>query len=158
MFIFIYFPIFRRFNLIDPKETEVLRDLEIALRLTDDQLNNSTNSNSTTVKDVEHVSLAATTNSSSTTNIDNSNLIDGDSTAQPICKQPLESGNVNNNINSLNNQQIQNNCPGSGGGGGGGGGINSGTGSTGSIGVIGCGVGYSTANSTQQSTTNTQTA
>jgi hypothetical protein len=27
----------RRFNLVDSKETEVLRDLEIALRLTDDQ-------------------------------------------------------------------------------------------------------------------------
>jgi hypothetical protein len=79
---------------------------------------------------------------------DNSS-IDGDSTAQPICKQPLESGNVNNNLNSLTNQQIQNNCPGSGGGGG--------SGSTGSIGVIGCGY-TSAANSTQQSTTNTQTA
>lgn len=29
-------PLHRRFNLIEPKETDVLRDLEIALRLTDD--------------------------------------------------------------------------------------------------------------------------
>jgi hypothetical protein len=32
-----FFCYHRRFNLVDSKETEVLRDLEIALRLTDDQ-------------------------------------------------------------------------------------------------------------------------
>lgn len=44
-----------RFNLIEPKETEVLRDLEIALRLAEDSNQESTNENldSTDQSDVE---------------------------------------------------------------------------------------------------------
>lgn len=201
----------RRFNLIEPKETEVLRDLEIALRLTDDPVPSSGTSSSSTstgttnpqqqqqpssnssaaAGDSGSVSATSTSASTSTTTtgvssdpcrtsgapdgsamlVENNNsscsgsgnatLIDGDATAQPICKQPLESGSVNNShsnaTNSSNKEQMMQTC-GPGGGGGGSGG--SGTSSTGSVGMIGCGVGYSSssgaAGSTQQ-TSNTQT-
>lgn len=39
-------PLCRRFNLIDPKETEVLHDLEVALRLTEDSSATNTSSSS----------------------------------------------------------------------------------------------------------------
>ncbi|XP_050080546.1 MOB kinase activator-like 2 [Anopheles maculipalpis] len=200
----------RRFNLIESKETEVLRDLEIALRLTDDPtapataatdssasiasttsastgttntcsssstsstascspplLLTSTNtsavppnngavnssgcptqlppSSSTTnaySADNNNSSSSDNTNSSSTTALNHA-LIDGDATAQPICKQPLESGSVVNS-NSHNHhahphhhhhhQHKVESCATGGGGSGS---------STGSVGVTGCGVGYS---------------
>lgn len=178
----------RRFNLIEPKETEVLRDLEIALRLTDDPVPSSANSSSTgssnqqqpSSNSADSGSVSATSTSPSASLgvssasvtaasaggpcVENNNssssdsgvatmhsLIDGDATAQPICKQPLESGSVNNshNVSSSNKEQMMQTC----GPGGGGGGSGS---STGSVGVIGCGVGYGGGGSTQQ-TSNTQT-
>ncbi|XP_035892947.1 MOB kinase activator-like 2 isoform X2 [Anopheles stephensi] len=201
----------RRFNLIEPKETEVLRDLEIALRLTDDPTapvtaatdssasiasttsastgttnTCSSSSTSSTASCSPPLLLTSTTTtttvppnnngavnsgcpsqlpSSTTCSADNNNssssdntttsstvlnhaLIDGDATAQPICKQPLESGSVVVNSNSHNHhphphhhhhhhQHKVESCA-TGGGGGGGSGS-----STGSVGVTGCGVGYS---------------
>lgn len=174
----------RRFNLIEPKETEVLRDLEIALRLTDDPVPSSATSSSTgstsstqqqpaapsssSAADSGSVSATSTATTASASAaggpcVENNNssssdsgvatlhsLIDGDATAQPICKQPLESGSVNNshNVSSSNKEQMMQTC-----GPGGGGGSGS---STGSVGVIGCGVGYGGGGSTQQ-TSNTQT-
>ncbi|XP_062561693.1 MOB kinase activator-like 2 isoform X1 [Armigeres subalbatus] len=182
----------RRFNLIEPKETEVLRDLEIALRLTDDPVpssatGSSTGSSSTSSNQqqpaapsnnsgdsgsVSATSTATTASACASASVatglggpcvENNNssssdsgvatmhsLIDGDATAQPICKQPLESGSVNNshNVSSSNKEQMMQTC-----GPGGGGGSGS---STGSVGVIGCGVGYGGGGSTQQ-TSNTQT-
>ncbi|XP_058829394.1 MOB kinase activator-like 2 isoform X4 [Topomyia yanbarensis] len=186
----------RRFNLIEPKETEVLRDLEIALRLTDDPVPASAGGSTTQQSSAgsDSASVSATSTSTASTGgstagtvtggglaapvttggscVENNNssssdsgvammhsLIDGDATAQPICKQPLESGNVNNSHNATSSrEQMMQTCgPGLGGGGGGSGS------STGSVGVIGCGVGYSTgltssggSNSTQQ-TSNPQT-
>lgn len=43
-----------RFNLIEPKETEVLRDLEIALRLTEDSNQESTSENPDSTISVDH--------------------------------------------------------------------------------------------------------
>lgn len=187
----------RRFNLIEPKETEVLRDLEIALRLTDDPTavpttgastasSSSTSSSSTTTTTTttsnsnsgsssNHQQAAAPSDSGSATSttasdscllrttgvtgvaadsdrmlVENNNsssaatFIDGDATAQPICKQPLESGSVNNSHSSVsgsNKEQMMQTC-----GPGGGGGSGS-TSSTGSVGMIGCGVGYSSSSS-----------
>uniref|UniRef100_A0A1Q3G266 Putative mob1/phocein family n=1 Tax=Culex tarsalis TaxID=7177 RepID=A0A1Q3G266_CULTA len=189
----------RRFNLIEPKETEVLRDLEIALRLTDDAVPSTgatSSSSSTTTTTTTSSSSPASTNqpnssSSSATDsgsatstiasdscllrtggtvesermlVENNNsssatFIDGDATAQPICKQPLESGSVNNshsNATSSNKEQMMQTC------GPGGGGSGS-TSSTGSVGMIGCGVGYSSSSgaagstAAQASSSNTQT-
>lgn len=186
----------RRFNLIEPKETEVLRDLEIALRLTDDPVPSSagsTQQSSAAGSDSASMSATSTSTASSGTGVTSSgstvagtatpggvtaagagscvennnssssdsgvammhSLIDGDATAQPICKQPLESGNVNNSHNATSSkEQMMQTCgPGLGGGGGSGS-------STGSVGVIGCGVGYSTSSGTSNSTqqnSNTQT-
>uniref|UniRef100_A0A2M4A736 Putative mob1/phocein family n=1 Tax=Anopheles triannulatus TaxID=58253 RepID=A0A2M4A736_9DIPT len=224
----------RRYNLIESKETEVLRDLEIALRLTDDPTaavdkdssasivsttvssssssstgatnansnnnNSNSNHNATICSSSSNSSTASSSpplllpgsatnqatggggshtnnacSSSSSPNIgrcaENNNssssdnapfgagatLIDGDATAQPICKQPLESGGSSCVVNSCSNHHHP---PGSGAGGNpilGGkdlqqpqqhhmmmqsscGGSGS---STGSVGVVGCGVGYS---------------
>ncbi|XP_049543216.1 MOB kinase activator-like 2 isoform X2 [Anopheles darlingi] len=222
----------RRYNLIESKETEVLRDLEIALRLTDDptaavdkdssasivsttvssssssstgatNANSNSNHNATICSSSSNSSTASSSpplllpgsatnqatgggagahtnnacSSSSSPNIgrcaENNNssssdnvppfgagatLIDGDATAQPICKQPLESGGSSCVVNSCSNHHHP---PGSGAGGNpilGGkdqqqhhhhqhmmmqsscGGSGS---STGSVGVVGCGVGYS---------------
>lgn len=68
----------RRFNLIEPKETDVLRDLEIALRLSDDNasVNCDSNSSGTTSTIADDRSLP------------NSSIIDGDATILPICTQP----------------------------------------------------------------------
>uniref|UniRef100_A0A1Q3G2B0 Putative mob1/phocein family n=1 Tax=Culex tarsalis TaxID=7177 RepID=A0A1Q3G2B0_CULTA len=190
----------RRFNLIEPKETEVLRDLEIALRLTDDPVptgaTSSSSSTATATTTTTSSSSPASTNqpnssSSSATDsgsatstiasdscllrtggtvesermlVENNNsssatFIDGDATAQPICKQPLESGSVNNshsNATSSNKEQMMQTC------GPGGGGSGS-TSSTGSVGMIGCGVGYSSSSgaagstAAQASSSNTQT-
>uniref|UniRef100_A0A1Q3G224 Putative mob1/phocein family n=1 Tax=Culex tarsalis TaxID=7177 RepID=A0A1Q3G224_CULTA len=191
----------RRFNLIEPKETEVLRDLEIALRLTDDPVptgaTSSSSSTATATTTTTSSSSPASTNqpnssSSSATDsgsatstiasdscllrtggtvesermlVENNNsssatFIDGDATAQPICKQPLESGSVNNshsNAASSNKEQLMQTC------GPGGGGSGS-TSSTGSVGMIGCGVGYSSSSSgaagsaaAQASSSSTQT-
>lgn len=188
----------RRFNLIEPKETEVLRDLEIALRLTDDptvpttgaSTSSSSSSSSTTTTTTTSTSnqQAAPSDSGSATSttasdscllrtatvgvgvasgdsdrmlVENNNsssaatFIDGDATAQPICKQPLESGSVNNSHSSVsgsNKEQMMQTC-----GPGGGGGSGS-TSSTGSVGMIGCGVGYSSSSSTSNSTAAQQTA
>ncbi|XP_052903407.1 MOB kinase activator-like 2 isoform X2 [Anopheles moucheti] len=207
----------RRFNLIESKETEVLRDLEIALRLTDDptapaavtdgkadssaSIASTTSASTGTTNTCSSSSTSSTAScsppllltaaaaaasnavpsnngavnnscntpsqlsSSNTCSADNNNssssesghattntvlnhaLIDGDATAQPICKQPLESGSVVNS-NSHNNHphhhhHHHHHHPGGGGkvepcatGGGSGS-------STGSVGVTGCGVGYS---------------
>ncbi|KAL9911358.1 MOB kinase activator 2 isoform 2-T2 [Glossina fuscipes fuscipes] len=87
----------RRFNLIDEKETDVLRDLEVALRLTDD-----TNSSSTTQVDHETASAsesgAKTAEDVNLTTVQHNNiapagvaasLIDSNVTATlPICTQP----------------------------------------------------------------------
>uniref|UniRef100_A0A182W9E1 MOB kinase activator-like 2 n=1 Tax=Anopheles minimus TaxID=112268 RepID=A0A182W9E1_9DIPT len=212
----------RRFNLIESKETEVLRDLEIALRLTDDptapaavtdgkadssaSIASTTTASTGTTNTCSSSSTSSTAScsppllltaaaaasstvppnngavnscpsplpSSNTCSADNNNssssesghgtttttsttvlnhaLIDGDATAQPICKQPLESGSVVNS-NSHNHHphhhhhhhHQHHHHPGGGGmvescatGGGGGSGS-----STGSVGVTGCGVGYS---------------
>ncbi|KAG4076530.1 hypothetical protein HA402_011346 [Bradysia odoriphaga] len=74
----------KRFNLIESKETDVLRDLEIALRLSDDSASVSCDSNS-----------SGPTSSSTITaddrHLTNSSIIDGDATMLPICTQP-ESG------------------------------------------------------------------
>lgn len=193
----------RRFNLIEPKETEVLRDLEIALRLTDDPVptgagatssSSSTNTTTTTTSSSSSASANQPSSSSSASATDsgsaasttasdmcllrtgtvdsermlvennnsssNSTFIDGDATAQPICKQPLESGSVNNshsNATSSNKEQMMQTC-----GPGGGGGSGS-TSSTGSVGMIGCGVGYSSSSgaagstAAQANSSNTQT-
>lgn len=179
----------RRFNLIEPKETEVLRDLEVALRLTDDPTtaavpttgastsSSSSSSSSTTTTTTTTSNSGSSSNhqgapsdsgsATSTTasdscllrtvpatdsdrmlveNNNSSTFIDGDATAQPICKQPLESGSVNNSHSSVsgsNKEQMMQTC-GPGGGGGGGSGSTS---STGSVGMIGCGVGYSSSSS-----------
>lgn len=179
----------RRFNLIEPKETEVLRDLEIALRLTDDPTVPTTGAASSTAtttsaSNQQHAasSLAGTADSSSATsttasdscllrtsaaadaermlvennnssNSSNNTFIDGDATAQPICKQPLESGSVNNshsNVSGSNKEQMMQTC-----GPGGGGGSGS-TSSTGSVGMIGCGVGYSSTTSSSNSASTAQ--
>lgn len=52
---------FRRFNLIDPKETEVLHDLEVALRLTEDSTSSSScnSSDAATQQQQQQTSLAA---------------------------------------------------------------------------------------------------
>lgn len=65
----------RRFNLIESKETDVLRDLELALRLTEDPTVNS----------------ETTTTSSDDCDSHTAALIDGDATIKPIVTQP-ESG------------------------------------------------------------------
>uniref|UniRef100_A0A182QET9 Uncharacterized protein n=1 Tax=Anopheles farauti TaxID=69004 RepID=A0A182QET9_9DIPT len=228
----------RRFNLIEPKETEVLRDLEVALRLTDDPTapaldsssgasiastttagtttntcsssstsstascspplllgaaaatastnatttvntsssfssttcNNSADNNNSSSSD--SVPVAPNTTTTTTTNSSSNHaLIDGDATAQPICKQPLESGSV---VNSSSHHNHHHHHHGGGGGGitgkvepCGGGGSGS---STGSVGVSGCGVGYSvvgggggggtsssSSQQSQQANSNTQT-
>ncbi|EDS37652.1 conserved hypothetical protein [Culex quinquefasciatus] len=195
----------RRFNLIEPKETEVLRDLEIALRLTDDPVPSGATSSSSTTNTTTTTSSASTnqqqpnsssisssscaatattttTDSGSATsttasdscllrtdaatermqvennNSSSSTFIDGDATAQPICKQPLESGSVNNshsNATSSNKEQMMQTC--------GPGGTGSTGSSTGSVGMIGCGVGYSSSSgaagstAAQQQSSNTQT-
>ncbi|XP_052861783.1 MOB kinase activator-like 2 isoform X2 [Anopheles cruzii] len=239
----------RRYNLIESKETEVLRDLEIALRLTDDPTtaattaaaalttatdkdssssastgsttasataatggaitNNNNNittcssnaSSSTASSSLPTLLGAAASSATSTTaggsgsgsgsnspnhqngrcgGPENNNssssdngaaaatLIDGDATAQPICKQPLESGSScvvnssNHNAGSVpvppgvlmslagmagkdhhhhhHHHQHQPAMMMMQGCGGGGGGSGS---STGSVGVVSCGVGYS---------------
>lgn len=181
----------RRFNLIEPKETEVLRDLEVALRLTDDPTTaaavptTGASTSSSSAASSSSTTTTTTTSSGSSSNhqqggvpsdsgsatsttasdscllrtvpatdnermlVENNNsstFIDGDATAQPICKQPLESGSVNNSHSSVsgsNKEQMMQTC-GPGGGGGGGSGSTS---STGSVGMIGCGVGYSSSSS-----------
>lgn len=53
----------RRFNLIEPKETEVLRDLEIALRLTDDPVpSGATSSSSSSTTNTTTTTSSASTN------------------------------------------------------------------------------------------------
>lgn len=94
----------RRFNLIDPKETEVLRDLEIALHLTDDvQPTGGATTTTAVASDSVSITTAGSTMTSSSgiggtdtscmSDMSLTQVIDGDAMAQPICKQPLESGN-----------------------------------------------------------------
>ncbi|XP_055855591.1 MOB kinase activator-like 2 isoform X2 [Episyrphus balteatus] len=103
----------RRFNLIDEKETDVLRDLEVALRLTDDGSNSSETASSQTgggsssatgagsggsssaTATVHHTGAAVTTMTGTVTGasedvnlLQSGRLIDGDAMAQPICTQP----------------------------------------------------------------------
>lgn len=107
-FKFYLFAFNRRFNLIDPKETEVLRDLEIALHLTDDNVPPTGGAASDSVSMASATSTLTNTTAGSTitsssgiggtdTSMSDSSMshtqIDGDALAQPICKQPLESGN-----------------------------------------------------------------
>ncbi|KAJ6628662.1 MOB kinase activator-like 2 [Pseudolycoriella hygida] len=66
----------KRFNLIESKETDVLRDLEIALRLSDDNVSVNYDSNS------------GTTSTISDDRLPSSSIIDGDATMLPICTQP----------------------------------------------------------------------
>lgn len=101
----------RRFNLIEPKETEVLRDLEIALRLTDDDLaspppgSSSSSSSGTTAtshlvaisnvfspdssaansSNMEFISYEPQSQTTTTQVVD---VIDGSSIHQPIVTQP----------------------------------------------------------------------
>jgi len=116
----------RRFNLIDPKETECLRDLEIALHLTDE---NPPSCSSDTVSLTSAASTLTNTTASMASSVggeasnqSNSSYlssteshqqhhhhhhqqqIDGDAQVAPICKQPLES---RNDPVSLINQQDQ---------------------------------------------------
>lgn len=103
----------RRFNLIESKETDVLRDLEIALRLTDDPAcpqqpasltNSETNSQNGLLQQSSLTSMASLAMASATATAPSSghpsmlsaddsttSLIDGDASIQPICTQP-ESG------------------------------------------------------------------
>ncbi len=92
----------RRFNLIESKETDVLRDLEIALRLSDDNVSVNYDSNSS----------GTTSTNADDRNLPNSSIIDGDATMLPICTQP-ESG--------IQPTADQSTIRGAGGGGGGGG-------------------------------------
>lgn len=80
----------RRFNLIDPKETECLRDLEVALHLTDE---NPPSCGSDT----------ASLSSSVASDQQQQQLLDS-SAVNVICKQPLESVSL---INSGNLHQHQ---------------------------------------------------
>ncbi|XP_055904698.1 MOB kinase activator-like 2 isoform X2 [Eupeodes corollae] len=102
----------RRFNLIDEKETDVLRDLEVALRLTDDGSNSSETASIQTGSSAVtggggamssaakatasvHAGTAVTTMTGTVTGasedvnlLQSGRLIDGDAMAQPICTQP----------------------------------------------------------------------
>jgi hypothetical protein len=107
----------RNFNLIESKETEVLLDLEVALRLTDDQASSSSSSGTSAQQQQQ---ISNNINSSDINNINSNsnnsvecapsisdkepyssstssaaaamNVIDGDQNSIPIVKQPLESG------------------------------------------------------------------
>lgn len=127
----LYLSLNRRFNLIDPKETEVLRDLEIALHLTDDSVQapptggaasdsvsmasaTSTLTNTTAGSTMTSSSgIGGTDTSMSDSSMMSHTQIDGDALAQPICKQPLESGNdpvsliSSHHNNSSNHEQQQ---------------------------------------------------
>ncbi|XP_060658741.1 MOB kinase activator-like 2 isoform X2 [Drosophila nasuta] len=65
----------RRFNLIDEKETDVLRDLEVALRLTDDNSGQDAGTQATaaTATDEQHHQQQQHNNSSSSTNSHSNN-------------------------------------------------------------------------------------
>ncbi|XP_016955432.2 MOB kinase activator-like 2 isoform X2 [Drosophila biarmipes] len=108
----------RRFNLIDEKETDVLRDLEVALRLTDDttggcqdatsssssvhehssgdlqhqqqqhQQQQHHNSSSNSTSSAEALHVNSQSNNGSTSASASVSLIDGDAVAPPICTQP----------------------------------------------------------------------
>lgn len=89
----------RRFNLVDPKETEVLRDLEIALRLTDDNPPITGGSDTMSMASATSTLTNTTTSSAMTSSsgigsmADSSILSDTQQSQQqiddPICKQPL---------------------------------------------------------------------
>lgn len=91
----------RRFNLIDEKETDVLRDLEVALRLTDDhqqQLAAAATATTTTTD--------ASKGSSDVKRIEDGGSSGGDATmVKPICTQPESmkalSNSDGNNVNIL---------------------------------------------------------
>lgn len=67
-----YLNFHRRFNLIEAKETDVLRDLELALRLTDDPAPPSSESNSSSSSTATATTTTATT-TTTTTNTTSSN-------------------------------------------------------------------------------------
>lgn len=120
----------RRFNLIDEKETDVLRDLEVALRLTDDGSSSSETASiqtgssaagalSSTATASVHTGAAVTTmtgtviGASEDVNLlQSGRLIDGDAMAQPICTQPEAKKGLNSEQSDIR-----------GGAGGGGGGL-----------------------------------
>lgn len=90
----------RRFNLIDEKETDVLRDLEVALRLTDDhqQQQQQISTASTTTTDPSRADAKRIE--------DGSGSSSGDATmVKPICTQPESmkalSNSDGNNVNIL---------------------------------------------------------
>ncbi|XP_063704674.1 MOB kinase activator-like 2 isoform X2 [Culicoides brevitarsis] len=107
----------RRFNLIDPKETEVLRDLEIALHLTDESVQQqptggASDSVSITTAGSTITSSSGIGGTDTSCLSDNTSMtqIDGDAMAQPICKQPLESGNdpvslISSHHNNMQHEQ-----------------------------------------------------
>lgn len=141
----------RRFNLIDEKETDVLRDLEIALRLTDDGNNTSSSASvslsSTTTTTTASISTSTSNISSTTATLNNDTIsivssgnfnddaisssstitmmatIDGDASVQPICTQPEAMKSLNSDQSDIR------------GGAGGGGGSNG----SGGVSVSGCG-------------------
>lgn len=110
----------RKFNLIESKETDVLRDLEIALRLTEDPTASSETNTTTST-------TTTTTTSSDDCDSHTAAVIDGDATIKPIVTQP-ESGQPPGDQDVV------------GAGGGGGGGGLSGTIGSGLGANIGCGI------------------
>ncbi|XP_055703645.1 MOB kinase activator-like 2 isoform X1 [Phlebotomus papatasi] len=79
----------RRFNLIESKETEVLRDLEVALRLTDDCLTPQTTPTTISLgADSSASTIGAAEVSQAGQVLEEHQVIDGDATVRPIVTQP----------------------------------------------------------------------
>lgn len=91
----------RRFNLIDEKETDVLRDLEVALRLTDDQQQQQlqlqqppqpqttiADSNKSDAKRIEDVAKDVDATSTQTTTSLSTTTTSTTTMVKPICTQP----------------------------------------------------------------------
>lgn len=124
--------IFRRFNLIDPKETDVLRDLEIALRLTEDQQSTTTTTTTTTTTAVGTTNSNSNSSDHNTTNssddgdllhhIPQTSLIDGDATIKPIVTQPESIPQPSGGEHIITSEILISACGGPNGGGGIGGG------------------------------------
>lgn len=84
----------RRFNLIESKETEVLADLEVALRLCDPPTAaaapppNNLSSSSVSCSDQSNLSSNGDAEAAPQVAASPPDLIDGDATQPPICRQP----------------------------------------------------------------------
>lgn len=78
----------RRFNLIDEKETDVLRDLEVALRLTEDGSTSTLQGPETTGGKFVASSDDSNITHHNQQQTHSSGMIDGDAYVQPICTQP----------------------------------------------------------------------